>query len=675
MSPSANKLLSILSKSWLPVAAVILTVLAAWRVLQVVDAPNLLLNPDFDAGELVAWQVVQQGQARASSKLSSYDPVKTVLELNIDATPAGSWAGVGQRAAVESGQRYEAQVRYQLINGNPDLRRLILRVTQFDQAGKMLKTEESSPSGSSLVSATGGPEQAEWRSWAHTFTTQEEADAVEIGVGLFGQQATIVEVDSVALKTDLTLSKTLGQDPIIVFLFLAMVVGLGYKSRRVIRLPAAQLAQVAKARRRLIAIVAVNIVLFVALAELFALGIYFVRNETLFYLNKPTYELIKDDETNRALTPKRIHPYFGYVDEPGWQRAEDNFWEDVEPGLKTINNQGLGSDYDYPFVKGNENQYVIGIFGGSVAERFALLTRDRLIENLQQDNFFSDKEIVVLNFAKAGYKQPQQLLLLTYFLSIGQEFDLVINIDGFNEVAFSHRNYQRQVDLSMPHVNILDGLINLIDQTTLTPEKLESLAKIDAYKTRLNKLAKKIKRSNIAAITFILEQYYAIAFNNYRQELIRFDELGSNFSEDSLLFIKLDNQVLVDPILFGRIAVNWVDSSIMMSRTLADKKIAYFHFLQPNQHYSNKTFGPEEAERALEQDQPYYSTLVKTGYPYLIEKFGVLGEHNVNFYNGIPIFDQEPGLIYIDNCCHYNQLGNNILADFIATSILESGDY
>lgn len=47
----------------------------------------------------------------------------------------------------------------------------------------------------------------------------------------------------------------------------------------------------------------------------------------------------------------------------------------------------------------------------------------------------------------------------------------------------------------------------------------------------------------------------------------------------------------------------------------------------------------------------------------------------MNFYNGIPIFDNESEMVYIDNCCHYNQLGNTILADFIVVSILESEEF
>ena len=41
----------------------------------------------------------------------------------------------------------------------------------------------------------------------------------------------------------------------------------------------------------------------------------------------------------------------------------------------------------------------------------------------------------ILTVAMPGYKQPQQLLALAYLLSHGAQIDVVVNIDGFNEVA------------------------------------------------------------------------------------------------------------------------------------------------------------------------------------------------------------------------------------------------
>ena len=45
------------------------------------------------------------------------------------------------------------------------------------------------------------------------------------------------------------------------------------------------------------------------------------------------------------------------------------------------------------------------------------------------------KEIIIVNAAIKGSKQPQQLMALNYLLVLGAEFDAVINLDGFNELA------------------------------------------------------------------------------------------------------------------------------------------------------------------------------------------------------------------------------------------------
>jgi len=49
-----------------------------------------------------------------------------------------------------------------------------------------------------------------------------------------------------------------------------------------------------------------------------------------------------------------------------------------------------------------------------------------------------------------GFKQPQQLQVLTYFLSVGQEFDMVVNIDGFNDVVWALNNNASGLDISIP---------------------------------------------------------------------------------------------------------------------------------------------------------------------------------------------------------------------------------
>jgi len=660
MQTHIKPIISTVAKNWLPALVIILATLVLWRVGQVFNAPNLLQTP----GQLAAWRVAHQGNAQARQVEDN------LLQLELGDPAAGSWVGIGQQIAVEPAQPYRVQVNYRLPAEAPAQPPLILRVSQIDGSGQTITSQEFM-----APPAVNGAAEAGWQRLDHTFTAAEQATAVEVGVGLFGQQAAVVEIGGVALQRDLDVLKTVSRDPLLVGLAGLLLAGAGYRFRHYLSRRGAAIASGLRARRRVLGMVAVNLILFVLFAELLALALYFARGDGLFYTGKKSLPQLGGDAQQQELTAKRVHPYFGYVDKPGWQREEDDFWRNQLPRLKTINNHGLGSEYDYPFIKTGAEQYIIGIFGGSVAERFTLLTKERLVANLQADPFFAGREVVVLNFAKGGYKQPQQLLLLSYFLSIGQEFDMVINIDGFNEVAFSHRNYQRHVDTSMPHVNIMEGLSGLMEQSALTPEKLEALARINQTKLQLNGLAEKINGTPLASVGFVLEQYYQWKLGQYRQALHRFDALEAGPSGSSLLFLKPDERELSDPLLFGQIAGHWAKSSVMMDRTLAGEGAVYYHFLQPNQYYSNKAFSAKEAAQALEQEHPYYSTLVQAGYPYLIERIGMVEAAGVFFFNAVPIFDRETEIVYIDNCCHYNQRGNEILADFIATTILETGHY
>jgi hypothetical protein len=107
-----------------------------------------------------------------------------------------------------------------------------------------------------------------------------------------------------------------------------------------------------------------------------------------------------------------------------------------------------------------------------------------------------------------------------------------------------------------------------------------------------------------------------------------------------------------------------------MSHTLAEwqGKRLYFHFLQPNQYRSNKKFTPEEQKNALDRNLPYHF-LVEKGYPLLENAIPHLRENHVKAYSAVEIFDGITETLYIDNCCHFNQRGNEILADYMAQCI------
>ena len=425
-------------------------------------------------------------------------------------------------------------------------------------------------------------------------------------------------------------------------------------------------------RKHPLVVVLVNVLVFCVAAEALALVIFYYQHGWLFYIDpyKPAHALIP--ETQRGeLTLEGLHPYFGPTHKAGlpFQLPQSG----NVTGVAT-NNYGFSSRYNYPFARNSDRQLVIGIFGGSVGEWFCHMGADRLVTRLQENRFFRDRELVPICMSHQGYKQPQQLLVLAYFLSIGQPFDLVINISGFNEVALSSINDERGTDISMPSAVHMEPLVNLVNQATLTPEKLESLAAINRLKQRLNGLADRLNRTWFASANFILEQLYAINARRYEEELRRFDRLPAIPSENSLIHVTPRVRERKGEILYADIAANWVTSSMLMNALLETRGVPYFDFLQPNQYYSHKTFSPEEARLALTDETPFKRG-VENGYPALERELASRAPANgrLKLANATRIFDNEPAPVYADNCCHYNARGNEMLADFIAATILNSG--
>jgi hypothetical protein len=423
--------------------------------------------------------------------------------------------------------------------------------------------------------------------------------------------------------------------------------------------------------RRTVGVVLVNVILFCALAELLALLLFYNDTGRLFYAYRKPYELIADAAAGR-LTGDGLHPYFGPTHRQGhpFDIPEPLRENGATPAQVPTNNFGFASPHQYPFIKTSPNQLVIGIFGGSVGAWFCQVGTHRLVADLQANTYFKSREIVPLCLSHEGYKQPQQLLVLAYFLSIGQVFDLVVNIDGFNEIVLSTFNNQRGLDISMPSAMHLDPLVNLVNQATLTPEKLQSLAAISQYKERINHLVGRLQRNRSAAINFVLERLHRSATASYQAELVRFSSLPSNPSESSLILATPSVAPRDETRALADAAKGWSEASALMQTMLVARGVPYFHVLQPNQYFTTRSFSSEEATVARSDASPFRKGAEK-GYPLLVAESEAL-RSRVNFLNATGVFDRESSAVYIDDCCHYTLRGNQLLADAIAKQILST---
>lgn len=111
-----------------------------------------------------------------------------------------------------------------------------------------------------------------------------------------------------------------------------------------------------------------------------------------------------------------VHPYLGYVADP-----------DRAPGISA---DGFPGD---PFRSRSGGEAVVALIGGSVANQLALTPH--LAREIARSAWAGGRPVRVVNLTMGGYRQPQQLLELTYLLARGARFDAVVSVDGFNEVA------------------------------------------------------------------------------------------------------------------------------------------------------------------------------------------------------------------------------------------------
>lgn len=363
-----------------------------------------------------------------------------------------------------------------------------------------------------------------------------------------------------------------------------------------------------------------------------------------------------------------LHPYLGFV------RAV----QEVPKGGEDCDAVDLYAyefgfpDPDVAIYSRQANRVIVGIFGGSFAQGLSLKAEDILIDELRLSPCFAGKTIEVLTLAMGGYKQPQQLLTLAYFLSLGAHFDVVINIDGFNEVVLpATENIAKQVFPFYPRNWF--GRVEKFDPAMLT------------FTARRDQLTE--KRSEWAAL-FLNPLRFSITANVIWWA---YDRLLSgriaNLQIDALEYEPAENtgdtvsgpdfHYADDEALYSGLATVWKDASIQMGRLVAANDGLYLHFLQPNQYVpDSKPMHEAERKLALHADHPYRKS-VENGYPALIEAGRQLKDEGIRFHDLTQLFRGHREALYVDDCCHLERPGYGMINRVIAQEIrgiLESAE-
>ncbi|KAA3634801.1 MAG: hypothetical protein DWQ08_00020 [Proteobacteria bacterium] len=423
-------------------------------------------------------------------------------------------------------------------------------------------------------------------------------------------------------------------------------------------------------RRCLVASAAIVGVLLLGLClEAASLVYVYVKTGKVFYFNRPEASSLRENSgwaTGRlsADVVERLHPYFGYVALPR---------PDFRPGF-SYNNFGFISPYDYPYEKTDPKDLVIGVFGGSVASGYSIyeIQNGVLADRLARDESLAERRPVFLSLAAGGYKQPQQLVILNYLLSIGQHFDLVINIDGFNEVALSPLNVKRGIDPTMPSVQHVTPLTSL-GHNRLSREWLTELLRTLEFKDRMRFGRDAMRNSDLATVYVfhdVMMQRASARLSDTIRDLDRLDAPGGVTPGSSVYYYYASAADPDESNVARRVSEHWEQSSRLMNETLSALGIPYLHVLQPNQYFkTGRHFSDNEKRTALDPDSPYRPGVL-AGYPQLIARVAGLAADGVRIADGTAVFDDLDESAYVDSCCHYTRPGEQRFSEFVSEEVV-----
>jgi len=410
-----------------------------------------------------------------------------------------------------------------------------------------------------------------------------------------------------------------------------------------------------QSRMRRLAMWACMILIMYAAAELLlftAISIKFGRMFTFSGFEAQRREVnAGDDPFGMGDVPARlrihkevVHPYMGYVYDPTVEQSSPYGISDTPPVQHR-----------------SPDKVIIGIFGGSFADDIAYNMANELSEKLKPS--FPGREFVVVKATIGGYKQPQQLMALNWFTALGGDFDIVINIDGFNDVALpalenvpdTNPFFPRQWHLRMRTVPDTEFLA--------TVGKIRFLDSVGAKWQSFFRTGP--LRYSVTANTVwrIGDQLLYNAAVNQRAKLPKMSAANTYAAAGPPAPFANDEE------MYSALGHLWEESSFQMNALARAKGIRYFHFLQPNQYIEgSKPMGDEERRVAIRADHPYAKS-VRQGYPVLRELGKDLVRRGVNFVDLTNIYANTRDPLYRDNCCHVNTAGQRLVIDTVVKTI------
>lgn len=409
-------------------------------------------------------------------------------------------------------------------------------------------------------------------------------------------------------------------------------------------------------------VVALEILSFIGLAMFFRTLHVFPRTGELLRAVEinPFIQLSSKEYRQELIAVKKpvvLHPYLGYV------RNQKSF-NATGTGDESLQPYGFGDTSGTLVRSDDPSIVVVGIFGGSVA---ALLSHDQesldmLANSIQAMPKFKGKKVIFTVGALGGYKQPQSLLAYNYLLTLGARFDVVLVIDGFNEVALGiAENVPKKVNPGFPRGWYFSSVQS-------DPSMMGDFFGIPTQRW----IFAKMMQSRIIRWSPTSRLVWLVTDLVFERKISQF-EIESKKSKSTPGYA-VSGPVLPEMESGAILAMQvdlWKESTRQMSRLAKANGALFINVLQPNQYIPNgKPMGDEESRIAI-SERTVHPELVVDGYPLLREAATSLRAEGVTVFDLSMAFERHAEPLYYDDCCHFSADGYHILIKMLDEKLQE----
>jgi len=313
------------------------------------------------------------------------------------------------------------------------------------------------------------------------------------------------------------------------------------------------------------------------------------------------------------------------------------------------------------FLRAHEGDlpFTILVLGGSQARIFCDREHnggsDALVEELRRGWGDPDRGVEVIGHAREAYKQPQQVMLLVHLLALGLEPDVVVNIDGFNEVAIGLLNHVTGLDPSFP---AHPQWSHVVGRFSADPSQAGQWDLANFERVRAARTVERLDPFFASALTgSALRAWVQRRHDRWREQLAAVTvsgDVGNAGTDDEAL---------------DRLVDIWVNSSSSLRSLCAARGVRYLHVLQPTLHDDgSKTLTPDE--RRSGATDPVVERGVRKGYPLLRAAIPRLSAAGVDVLDASRLFVEVKERIYYDSC-HFNRPGTELLGAAIGRALVD----